>query len=374
MIAVTILGILSVLLCLLINDKNTGLKWAFFCITLFLCFRYGWGNDYMGYLRSFNEYKLYSYGLFDIKGSGELHRNNEFGWVILNRLFGRAGFGFFGLIIALSLFENWVVYRMVSKYVPSQYYWVAVLFFVFSTSFCVNASMIRMYLAMCLYLLVVDLMVEKQVRLYWLWSIGILLLGTTIHRSCIAMFVTLPLFFIKIQPGKGRFVWMAIGLLAFVTWSNIGSSFIETNMLRFIDSNEDITNYIQYIGQEKTGVLNSGLGIIFRYIVFITWLWLLPSVDNHQRAIVILGLASYFFEPVIAIAPIAGRFQMYLASMDLLRWAWLFKIAKEKPLVLALFVGEIAILFKTFFEFFQQPVWIDYFLHYHTIFEAGGWM
>ena len=374
MIANLLLGILAVLLCLFIKDKKKGLKWAFFIITLFLSVRYGWGNDYMSYLDSFREYSQEGFKLFDIEQSGDLRRGNEYGWVILNRLFGYLGVGFFGFVIVLTIFENWTVHRMVAKYVDPKYYWAAIFVFVFSTSFCVNASMLRQYLCMCIYLLVVDLMVEKKYKWYLILSIALIFLATTIHRSSVMLFATLPLFYIHVDNTKASRIWMTLIAVLFVAWSVYGRVLIEPMMLNILEGNEDYSEYIQYIGQNSSGLSETGLGVIFRYIMFGTWLLLLPNIDKNQQPIIILGIASYFLEIVGDIAPIAGRLQLYFSCMDLLRWAWLLTIAKKTPIVYGLFIAETMIIVKCFFEFFYNPTWIRAYLHFHTIFEAGEWM
>lgn len=374
MVANILLGVLCLLLIFVIKDKQKGLKWVFFCITFFLSIRYAWGNDYLSYLETFIEYKNYQFGLFDIEQSGMIRRNNEYGWVILNRIFGVTGLGFFGLIIALTIFENWVIYRLVSKHVDSQYYWVSIIFYVLTTSFVINASMMRQYLCICLYLIVVELMIDKKVRGYLFWSIGIILLGSTIHRSNIMMLITLPLFYVSFKQKKRTYIWLVVIGIAFIIWSFFSYNLVKNMLLTFLDENDEYASYAHYMYWDKGGS-DTGLGTIFRYIKFAVWLYLLAQFKEHDKQIIIiLGIASYFFEVVAAIVPMAGRFHSYFIIMDMVRWAWLIQFARKQKWLYVIFVAQIAVLIKTFPEFFYDSTWIEHCLHYHTIFEAGSWM
>ncbi len=223
-----IIGFLAIFFCFNTIDKKKGLAWAFLLITVFLSIRYMWGSDYPAYLQIYHEYDTVS----DFSKAGEVGSHNESGWGVLNMLAHFLHIGFFGLVIALTIFECWVVHHMIEKYVPQQYYWVAVMIWYFNTqSFCVNASMMRQYLCMCLYLLVVDLMIEKRVKGYNLISVGIILLEATIHRSSIIQLLSLPLFYIHFNTNKKYGIWMVIFGGVFIIWSLFGRGWIEPYFL-----------------------------------------------------------------------------------------------------------------------------------------------
>ena len=370
MIANLLLGILAVLLCLFSNNKEKGLKWAFFYITLFLSVRYDWGNDYMPYLKLFQEYGNFNYDIY-LNVSRE---SREYGWVILNCIFGMFGFGFFGMVIALSIFENWAVYRMIKKYVAPHYYWVAVFFYVLSSFFCVSASMFRQYLCICLYLFVVDIMIEKKLRYYLLWSIAIIVIGTFFHKSFIIMLASLPFFYIHVKPKRSSWLFMAIIAVIFVVWSLIGRNYLEPLLLNLLEENEDYSSYLYYLDKKTTGGLVTGLGVFFRYLMFCIWLLLLPYMEKNQQSILLLCIVSYFFEIVADIIPMAGRLQMYFSFLYILFWSWLLMFSKKQPILYGLFGIQTLITIKTFFEFFSNPNWVVKCYNFHTIFETESWM
>ena len=194
MVAYFTIAFIAVFLALIPRNKKFGLNCAFLVITTFLAIRYMWGNDYPAYLAMFQDFNTANFDLFDIEKNAALRGGKEYGWVILNRVFGALHLGFFGMIIALTIFENWVIRRIILKFVEPKYYWIAIAFYVFSTWFPTDASMMRQYLCVCLYMLVVELMTEKKVRGYIFWALGIIALGTSIHLSTIIMFASLPLY------------------------------------------------------------------------------------------------------------------------------------------------------------------------------------
>lgn len=374
MVANIILGVICLLFIFIIPDKKKALKVVFFITTFFLSIRYMWGNDYPEYLGYFNFFNGYSFGLFDITSSGEIYKRNEFGWVILNRLFGSIGFGFFGLVIVLSIFENWIMYRVISKHVDPKYYWVAIFFYIFSTSFAVNASMMRQYFCICLYMLVVDLMIDKNVRGYLWWSIGLILFGTCFHTTNIVMILTLPFFFINFNSSKIPYIWMIVIAVGFLLWNLLGYSLMDSTIAMIMRNSDEYSSYEAYLEMENAGA-NSGLGMIFRYVMFIVWLLLLPQFEEKDKqAIIILGLISYFLDVAVAVVPLATRFQAYFTILDMVRWAWLVQVARKHPLLYVLFVAQIAITARVFYGFYYSEVWTDLTFQYQTIFSAGEWM
>lgn len=376
MYAYLLMGFSALFLSLFISDKSKGLLWSFIVITVFLAFRYMWGNDYPTYLKIYYDIKMIGGGLFDFSEVDDytlIHK--EYGWFFLNRLAAKLHVGFFGLVIVLTLFECWTVFRVIRKYVPENYYWVAILVWVFSvSSFCVNASMMRQYLAMCIYLIVIDLMIEKRGRLYLLWSIGLLLFASTIHRSAFVLLLSLPLFFLNVK--KTRFTYLGIAFLGvlFVAWRLMGRDILEPIMTRFLEDSEDFSAYLSYLGEEQSGGLSSGLGVIFRYVLLATWLLLLPSFEGKQQAIVMLLILSYFFEVVGDIAPVAGRLALYFSFLSMICWALLLEKAKNNQILYGLFVIEIVLIVRTIPGFFHSPIWVEAFSHYQTILSAPSWM
>lgn len=374
MFATLFLGIICLLISIYVKDKKKGLQIAFFLGTVFLAIRYGWGNDYMNYLTEYNYSKTLSFGLFDIEAAKSAQRHSEWIWLLLYRLFYMWGLGFFGLVIVLTVFESWTIYNLVEKYVNPKYFWVAILFWIFSKSFCVNASMMRQFLCICLFLVVVELMMEKKVKFYYLWAIGIILVGSFIHRSFLMTIISLPLFYVHVAQKRSSMIWSIIIGFIFILWTFYGRSYLEPLMIEFLEESEDYSSYMSYVERGDTRGIITGFGVLFNYVTFAIWLWLLPKMDKRRQHLVILLVFSYFFNVVTDIVPMAGRLSLYFSMLGLLCWAFLFEYGEKWKGLYVIFALQLVILVRDFFHFFHDPLWHDYFYHYHTIFEAGGWM
>ena len=335
MVAYFTIAFLAVFLALIPSNKKFGLNCAFLVITTFLAIRYMWGNDYLAYLEMYQNFNTANFDLFDIEKNAALRGGKEYGWVILNRLFGTLHLGFFGMIIALTLFENWVIRRMIIRFVEPKSYWIAIAFYVFTTWFPVDASMMRQYLCVCLYILVVELMTDKKVRGYLFWAIGIIMLGTTFHLSNMITMATLPAFYIHFKNNNKTYILMG----------------------------------------EQGEIANSGLGVYFSYIKLVVLLFILPKIiEKDKQSIILLVIASYFIAAIGTIIPPAGRMVIFFTIWEIILWPWLFKFAKQHPWMFIVILAQIIIMGKEITEFFYSPIWHDRFFEYHTIFSAPTFM
>ena len=374
MVAYFTIAFLAVFLALIPTNKKFGLNCAFLVITIFLAIRYQWGNDYPAYLSMYQDFNTANFDLFDIEKNAALRGGKEYGWVILNRIFGALHLGFFGMIIALTLFENWVIRRMIIRFVEPRSYWIAIAFYVFTTWFPTDASMMRQYLCVCLYILVVELMTDKKVRGYLFWAIGIIMLGTTFHLSNMITMATLPAFYIHFKNNNKTYILMVgIGILLFL-WNTYGFQYIGSALVQFMIADEGVRSYAVYAG-EQGEIASSGLGVIFSYIKLVVLLFILPKIiEKDKQSIVLLVIASYFIAAIGAIIPPAGRMAIFFTIWEIILWPWLFKFAKRHPWMFVVILVQIIIMGKEITDFFYDPTWHDYFFEYHTIFDAPNWM
>lgn len=371
MIANLVLGILCLILILAIPNKGRGLVVSFVLITLFWCLRYDWGNDYLGYLKDFLDYSKSSVGLSDINVMSDMRKNSEFGWVWLNILFGKfLKVGFFGFVIALSIFENWTIYRFIKKHVDEKHYWLAVALYVFSTGiFATGASMFRQYLCIICFLWVYEWMLEKK----WLPSVALILLCSTVHASNIIIFALLPIFLIRIPDTKIKTVWIVAIILFFILWSNYVPRFFSSNIDLILSDYDTLSAYSNYlVERDSSGEI--GLGVIFQYAVLTYTIILLPKFDRPSQIMALLFIASYLLRPLAATAPMISRFSTYLTIFEIALWPSFLKFSSNKLVAKGLLVCLFVVMTKSFFDFFNAPVWVEKFYEYHTIFSAGSWM
>lgn len=366
------------LFCYFDPQKKRGLRWAFFMIATFLSLRYMWGSDYPAYLSVYNDINGFGVSGIDLDNLDEFTgRHNEYGWYIVNRIAGILHLGFFGVVFFTTVFECWAVHRIIEKYVTPNYYWVAIFTWVFTApSFCVYASMMRQYLSMCVYLLVIDLMIEKRVKYYFLKSALLIILAASFHRSALVMFLSLPLYYINVKITRSRLVLVFVIGCIFIVWRIFGRNLLEPLMMQVVSEADDFSSYMTYIGEDREGGIGTGLGMLFRYFMLGVWLYLLPVFEKNKQPIVILLIVSYFFEVLADFAPLAGRLSLYFEFISMICWALLVERAfkHHKWFLISLFAIEVAIIIKTIPEFFYAALWKSSFLHYQTIFSAPTWL
>lgn len=378
MIANIIIGIISVLLFFLLKNKSTALKISFLLMTGFLAIRYDWGNDYPAYFLMFSTINSDTFTSLLDWGSLSVLRDSEPGWAFLNLLFGRLGLGFFGLIIALTIFENWVIYRFVKKYVPEKYYWLAVFFYVFNSEiFVIGASMMRQYLCVCCFLIVGDLMISRENNKLWnknlLLSIGIILLCSTVHFSNFVVLAFLPLFYINFRTGKSFLPILFITLVLFVLWEIGGSRWLGSNIINFLPSSEIVEERFDiYIDDNKS--YEVGLGRIFTYIQFFTIIYFLPFAPKKWQSILIQALTPVIIALLNQAFPMFYRFGFYGQAFCIAAMPILLSLGKQNLWIKVVIFGAAVFHLSNFIRLFFDPIWTKAFMHYQTIFSAPMWM
>lgn len=364
MIANLVVGLLAALICLLFKNKK-GLNISFFLVTVFLAIRFKWGNDYENYLEWFQMVKNYSLG--DLITRTELSHHEEWLWSVLNRLF--AGVGFFGFVIAITVFENWVIYRTISRHVDSKYYWLSMFIYVLSTkTFAVGASMMRQYFCMCCFMIVVELMLERKL----LWSIIIIVLCSFIHRSNIYILAFLPIFYIHVKQGEISISFYIAAAVFYYVWI-ITTTYVLSNYIRVIVPDDMEFAFLQY-SERSVAATNTGVGQLFYTVVLLTTIYTIPKADKKDQTFLFLIILGSLFNPLISVVPIMARYTLYCHMYNIIIWPLFFKYIKDKRFVIILTAINMLIIVKAFFDFFKSPIWVDRFMEYHTIFEASSWM
>ena len=165
-----------------------GLEWAFGIITVFLSIRYYWGSDYPSYLNMYQGFMNSGISSLDFSGMADLRERGEIGWTLINLLC--RPIGFFGMVAILTVFENWVIYSFIKKNVDKKDYWLSIFIYLFCADyFLVGASMMRQWLAMCIFILAIPSISQGKPLRYFL----LVLLMASIHLTSL---VLLPLYFL----------------------------------------------------------------------------------------------------------------------------------------------------------------------------------
>lgn len=356
MIATIILGVLAVLFAYLTKYKHGqwGLKVSFTLIFFFLALRYKFGNDYKTYLD----------GFIGINQSNDIYllywiQHFEPGWIFLNKLFGPIGF--FNMIAVLAFLNCIVYYRFIEKYIPVQYYWLAVFIYIFNPVFLlVSASAMRQSIAIMLFVFSLDYLYRKDAIRYFL-CVG---LASFFHFSAL---ILIPVYLV------GKFNWRinkATGVLIFLIFVSLyffGTS-IATYFRQFIAFLFD-----RYVNYEDTGELGSGLGAIYFSGLLIITLYF-ERLQNREIALIFkLAVLSLLMMPLNLIFDLSYRLMMFFSIGLIIVYPAIFMKLKRAPIKMAYLTIIIIFTLSQFAQFFFSEVQKEDYGVYQTVFSAPQW-
>lgn len=347
-----------------IGAIENGLKISYFLIFLFLSLRYDFGNDYMPYLDGYLE-------LQKLDRSELYFRGNEVGWLFLNYLyksiFGDLGFHF--MLAGMAAFTCFVLYRFTIKYISPEYYALSIaLLLLEPNNILVISSAMRQSIAVGIFLLNIDSLIEKR---YVQYTAGILL-ASLFHSSALFFLVLILVNFVNWKIHT-PFIFFTFALfLVFI--SNADELFKLINLLL---ESQEVVFYSDYTenGFEKTKM---GFGFalnVFMYLFII--IINRKAYDDMDRYNIIKLNIFMLFLLVIAIAvPLASRLSFYIFPCVVCAYTYTLNKIKEMDdessviysNFLTLFVGAYFIYQN--FIFWQSEVYSPYFLEYKTIISS----
>lgn len=343
------------------GSKVSGLKLAFVIITLYLSIRYDYGNDYLGYLDSFNGYKSYRSSLLDISALTDLHGHGDWGWVLLNILFQPVGF--FVMVIILTILENIVVYDFIKTYVSKTWYPFAVFIYTMNTNLMiVGGSMMRQWLAICIFIYAFRFIRDKKPIYFFL----LILIASKFHSSANILY---PMYFIgylrDVKLSSKSLYWFIPFL---VSWFVVAPMVFQNN-LGFLFSMESFEHFEIYEGTgtgEKFGIL----GIIGAFLFPVICISQVNKFDSNVRSLVLIYFCSILIRPLGLVLGMVNRMSFYFMAYSIV----VFPIAMQEirkikiDYVYMLMIIIIVPMLRDYWAFFHSEVWIDHFMTYKTIF------
>ncbi len=357
MVVTLILG----LLCILFNfiayfqKSDWGLKLSFFLIFLFLGLRYNFGNDYVTYLELFKTVKENPEVAFDEK----MYIFYEPGWMILNWVC--RPIGFFGMTIVLAFFYSFTVYRVIKKYVPDRYYWLAVFFVIFNSGFLlVHSTAMRQTVAILIFLWSIDFIINKKIIAFILCII----LAATFHYTSLTILLISPFLFdnrrISIVYGS---VLFSIYLFIFIFGSFL-SPYVGKLASMFSERYEDYSD---------KGNANSGLGFIFYASIFLLTLSLDRVQDKSTAVFFKIAIVYFMLMPFKLIIEMTARIGMYFSPSEIIIYPFILKGLKSNVYKYSFLFILLLFTIYQFFQFFFSDTYKDYFMEYHTFLSASQW-
>jgi hypothetical protein len=360
--------VLAVLLCLLDRNKPNrkfgGLEMAFLTLMCFLSIRYGFGNDYEGYLNNFKDFTSYSYGLTEFDKWASLQARGEYGFVILNKLFQPVGF--FGFIIFLSFFSLWALYRLIKAYVPINWYWFAVFILAFNPSFLIVgiAGAIRQWIVVTIFVFAFDFIKKKKI----VFAIMIMIVSSTIHKTALAIipFCLMPLLGLNKFSKKKSIILSLFIVLWFVLIPQVGY----TLFLPLFES-ESMEYYTGYMA-EDTGLSIFGISSLIVIGIPFLCLSLIKRMNYDMKLMCLIMMCSLLFIPMVTVNACIGRLAWYFSIFTVVvypKTMELLQYERKCAMVRIIVCGLVVYYVYLFIRHFLDPIWYDTSYHFHTIFE-----
>lgn len=357
MIVTLILG----LLCILFNfiayfqKSDWGLKLSFFLIFLFLGLRYNYGNDYETYIGLFN--RVYEEG--NIAFDPSMYLFYEPGWMILNWICRPVGF--FGMTILLSFFYSFTLYKLIKRYVPYQYYWMAIFFVVFNTGFLlVHSTAMRQTVAILIFLWSINFIVNKKI----LGFILCIALASTFHYTSLTILLISPFFF---DNRKVSIVYGSV-LFSVYLFFFIFGSFLVPYFGQLVSLFSE-----RYEAYSEKGTANSGLGFIFYSSIFLLTLALDKVQDKKIAVFFKIAVVYFMLMPFTLIIEMTARIGMYFSPCVVIVYPFIFKTLKSNVYKYSFLSILLLFTIYQFFQFFYSDTYRDYFMEYQTFFSAPKW-
>ncbi len=357
MLATLLLGFFCLFSIFLSNYQKSelGLKFSFVLIFLFLGLRYDFGNDYETYIVLFNRIKENP----DIAFDQTMYIFYEPGWMFLNWVF--RPIGFFGMTLAISLFYSVVIYKLVKKHTPYQYYWLAVFFVVFNPGFIlVHSTTMRQMVAILIFILSINYIYEKRIIPF----VICILLASTFHYTSLAILIIAPFLF------DNRRVSIIYGSILFSVYLFffLFGSFLAPYFGQLVSLFSE-----RYDSYTDKGIANSGLGFLYYSCLFLVIL-ILDKVQNKGIALFFkLAILYFMLMPFALIVEMTSRIGMYFSPAVVIVYPSIFKTLTS--VLSKYFFLAVIMLFTIyqFFQFFYSTTYKEYFMEYHTFFSAPNW-
>lgn len=332
------------------------LPWAFVIITIFLSLGYMWGNDvptYELWFWNFTEYKP-----FDFDSIVILSDKSEYGYVLINQLC--KPIGFWGMRAVLFAFENYVIYQLVKRTVPREYYWLALFVYTFNPYFMIlSSSMMRQWLAMCIVILGF-LYLEKR---RWILYIALVLLASTIHRSSIICLPLVVLPYITYKFKKSHLILIIPALAAYYVFSG----YVVQYVVGWLMTEDMYTNYTD-------SMYSSGVGImaILHLLIYVFMFANISQIDKEKRIYIAVLICFGLILPLYNFSGLASRLGFYFTVFTICAYPLFFKQSQlDKSYKTALIIAVIVVILYSNILFYADPVWLYHFGKYTTLFKAG---
>jgi hypothetical protein len=329
--------------------KN-GLLISFIIIFVFLALRYDYGNDYKMYRYFFEELNE---GKYDSLGRAGEHF--EIGFVYVNKLFKYFGFTFF--IAILSLVNCIVIYNLIKKYVPIEYYWLAIFIYVFNPDFMlIHSSAIRQLMAILIVISSLKFLFEKK----YFWFLSCIGLAALFHTSAIFMLILMPLIRFDVLKKNNVKIIVVILYALLILLSSFFGDLINVIVKSYFSRYE--------IYSDAEGEVNSGLGFLIYFVLLVFLLISNKKMSVENRKMTSLTVTALLLAILGIKIMMIFRLNMYLTVFSIVTFPLMVSYLKNKLFKMGVISLILVLYLYAFSGFFKSEIYGEYFEEYHTIF------
>lgn len=337
-----------------------GLKVSVFTIFTFLALRFDYGNDYPGYLSFFleiNSYKNIDFKYVNIKGF-------EYGWLFLNLLFGKlfGKIGFFVLTAALAAFTSITLYKFIKKYVPSQYFWFAIFYYVFNfETMLILCSAMRQAVAITFFILAFDYLANKKLAKY----LVLILIASMFHSSAIYLLLLYMINIVNIRVNKTQIVLLLVVFASAMTYQQ----FVKLQLFEFTSV---VLNFYSIYDKGEFGEISFGLGFAINLIILLTTLYILSTIkSNRSKLYSIIIVTSILIIPLSIVNPMTTRLNYFLLPIIMAIYPNTIIALKNKMVKLIFIWVLVLFTIYSFINFHNSPIHGPYYKVYKTWFVSS---
>lgn len=337
-----------------------GLEWCFFITFFFAAIHYNFGNDYQSYLSIFEEINNREFDWYYITRKKYF---SDIGWAVICFLF--KPLGFFPLVAVIAFVENLVYYLFIKKFVPKEWWLLAVFIYLFSDNlYILNMSILRQGLAASFFV-IVFYCIKKFNVVSVLLGVVIIFFASTIHGTAIILYPCLAFVFLKKEWAPFLTIPLVVLLVILFVIPDQVNSFLLS-----IENLEEIGEYKKYY--ERGEARSISLGVIWRLIPFFVasyYCFFTKNISENDLKIVLLSMLGFVLIPFSLAIPMIGRLCYFFAPFMVASIPITYKTLPPRIMYVCLFL-EVAYLIYGYWSFFHGVTWMESYYHFHSIFEV----
>lgn len=364
MIVVVFCSILSMLLTYLDSKERlrNGMAFSFVLLAFLGVIHYDYGNDYMAYYNIYNSIIYYKGSVTDIL-SGDVYK--DVGWTVLCLLFSHFG-GFFVLIAAISIFENFTYYFLIKKFVPQRHWAFALFIYLFNyTYYLLNFSMLRQGLAIALGVMAVILL--KKTTHKYILPIILLFVAFSIHSSSLICSLAYILCFFQYKNTKSLSIILSVLFVAFILSRDFMASFIEPFLV--FDTFDGFLDKYSERGQVQ------GLGLLFLVnsiplFVAASLYYKEATLSIDEKHLLLLASIGVMIVPFSTIALMISRLAIYFSVFSIVAFPIMYNKIANRSFRGALVALFIASQIYSYCDFFTSQTYSIPYREFKTIFSV----